>query len=88
MEAFESFVAVALEAEGLVVSSAVKFPIRIETARGPQTHGFEVDLVEARGDKLVLASVKSFLGSAGVQADAVLATGAFSRQRETLRDAE
>lgn len=76
MEAFESFVAVALEADGFVVSSGVKFPVKIltsKTARAEfQTHGFEVDLVAARSDKLILATVKSFFGSRGVAAEHVL----------------
>ncbi len=82
MEAFEQFVAVALEAEGglgsdagLVVSSAVKFPVRRQTKKTGhqefQEHGYEVDLVGARSDKLVLATVKSFFGSRGVVADDV-----------------
>ena len=75
MEAFESFVAVALEAEGLVVSSAVKFPVRLQTRRVDrveiQTHGYEVDLVGARADRLILATVKSALGSRGVVAEHV-----------------
>lgn len=75
MEAFESFVALALEAEGLVVSEAIKFPVRLQTRRKDhveiQTHGYEVDLVGARADKLVLASVKSYLGSHGVVAEHV-----------------
>lgn len=75
MEAFESFVAVALEAEGLVVSEAVKFPVRLQTRRRDrvevQTHGYEVDLVGSRADRLVLATVKSYLGSHGVMADQV-----------------
>ena len=78
MEAFESFVAVALESEGFVVSEAVKFPVAQVTRKAAyeevQTHGFEVDLVAARADRLVLATVKSFFGSQGVQADHV--TGA------------
>lgn len=36
-----------------------------------QIHGYEVDLVGARADRLVLASVKSFFGSRGVVADHV-----------------
>jgi hypothetical protein len=68
VEAFESFVAVALEAEGLVVSSAVKFPVRLQTRRVDrveiQTHGYEVDLVGARADRLVLATVKVLPGLA------------------------
>ena len=34
MEAFESFVALTLEAERLVVSEAVKFPVTRLTAKG------------------------------------------------------
>ena len=75
MEAFEAFVALTLEAEGLVVSEAVKFPVTRPTAKishaEVQTHGFEVDLVGASAAKLVLASVKSFFGSRGVFATAV-----------------
>ncbi|WP_422733882.1 hypothetical protein ACN26Y_28575 [Micromonospora sp. WMMD558] len=72
MEAFESMVALALEDEQLVVSEAIKFPVTRQTTSGRQTHGFEVDLVAARRDKLVLASVKSAFGSRGVVADHVL----------------
>jgi hypothetical protein len=76
VEAFESFVALALEAEGLVVSEAIRFPVRLQTRRKDhveiQTHGYEVDLVGARGDRLVLASVKSYLGSHGVVAEHVM----------------
>ncbi len=75
VEAFESFVAVALEAEGLVVSSGVKFPVTLQTRRADhqevQTHGYEVDLVGARADRLILATVKSYLGSRGVVAEHV-----------------
>ena len=71
MEAYESFAALAMETEGLVVSEAIKFPVKRQTGKVNyaefQTHGFEVDLVGARRDKLVLATVKSFFGSAGVQ---------------------
>ena len=76
MEAFEAFVAVTLEAEGVIVSEAVKFPVTRQTTRSDrvemQTHGFEVDLVAARADKLILATVKSFFGSTGVIADDVI----------------
>lgn len=72
MEAFEQFVALAMESEGLVVSSALKFPVKRRTRKAAyeewQTHGFEVDLVAARSDRLVLATVKSFFGSRGVVA--------------------
>ena len=71
MEAFESFVALALEAEDFVVTGPVKFKISKKTKKTAkdeyQTHGYEVDLVGSRGDKLVLVSVKSFLGSGGVK---------------------
>jgi hypothetical protein len=72
VEAFEMFVALALESEGLVVSEALKFPVPLQTSSGLQTHGFEVDLVGARADRLVLASVKSYFGSYGVHADQVM----------------
>lgn len=80
MEAFESFVALTMEAdtEGghLGVSEAVKFPVTRQTAKTShvetQTHGFEVDLVGARRDRLVLATVKSFFGSRGVVAQHVM----------------
>lgn len=75
MEAFEQFVALAMESEGLVVSGALKFPVRLQTRKAAyaefQTHGFEVDLVGARRDRLVLATVKSFFGSRGVVAEEV-----------------
>lgn len=85
MEAFESFVALTMDAEGLVVSEAVKFPIklRVPSREGFQTHGFEVDLVGANSRKLVLASVKSFLGSRGVAAEYV--TGARTNQAANRR---
>jgi hypothetical protein len=78
VEAFESFVALAMEDEGPVVTSSVKFPVTRRTAKAKyietQTHGFEVDLVGANATKLVLASVKSFFGSRGVVARHVDAT--------------
>ena len=78
MEAFESFVAISLEAERFVVSPAVKFPVRLPTRKQAygeiQTHGYEVDLVAARADRLVLATVKSFFGSRGVVAEHVTGT--------------
>jgi hypothetical protein len=75
VEAFEQFVALFLEQQDFVVSSAVKFPFARRTRRTDhkevQTHGYEVDLVGARGDRLILATVKSFLGSRGVVSDHV-----------------
>ena len=95
MEAFESFVAVALETEGYVVSSSVKFPVARQMAKAAyaevQTHGYEVDLVAARGDHLVLATVKSFFGSQGVKADHVTGQTVNARWRKAyalLNDAE
>lgn len=76
MEALEQFVALALETEGLVVSSALKFPVKRRTGKLAyeewQTHGYEVDLVGARSDRLVLALVKSYFGSRGVAAEHVI----------------
>ncbi|MCA1704080.1 MAG: hypothetical protein LC808_12775 [Actinobacteria bacterium] len=46
------------------MSEAVKFPVSRQTSKisyeEHQTHGFEVDLIGARADKLVLATVKSY----------------------------
>lgn len=86
MEAFESFVAVALESEGYVVSPAVKFPVELPTKKAAyteiQTHGYEVDLVAARADRLVLATVKSFFGSRGVAWDHVTGDTNVERSRK------
>lgn len=72
MEAFEQFVAIAMEQEGLVVGGAQRFRMRRRTRKAAheewQEHGYEVDLVGARRDRLVLATVKSHFGSAGVAA--------------------
>jgi hypothetical protein len=71
MESYESLVALAMQAENLLVSGPVKFKIKMKTARKIydeyQEHGYEVDLIGMRHDKLVLATVKSFLGSGGVK---------------------
>lgn len=79
MESFEQFVAVAMDSEGLIVSEAVKFPVQRRTEKQmhveTQTHGYEVDLIGARADRLVLATVKSFFGSRGVVSDHVTGTG-------------
>lgn len=65
-----------MESEGLVVSGALKFNVKRKTRKAAydeyQTHGFEVDLIGARRDRLVLATVKSLFGSRGVVADHVL----------------
>jgi hypothetical protein len=71
MEAFENFVALALESEGFVVGGPYKFPLTFKTKNKNydeyQKHGYEVDLIGANQDQLVLASVKSFFGSGGVK---------------------
>lgn len=86
MEAFEQFVALAMEAEGLIVSEAIKFPVQRQTGKTShtevQTHGYEVDLVGARADQLILATVKSFLGSRGVAAEDVTGSTANDRARK------
>jgi hypothetical protein len=51
-----------------------------------QTHGYEVDLVAARADMLVLASVKSFFGSRGVAAEDVAGVGRYSTHYKLLND--
>lgn len=70
MESFEHLCKVSLEGEGFIVTGNQKFFVRRQTRRSSydeyQTHGYEIDLVGARGDKLILAEVKSFFGSVGV----------------------
>lgn len=89
MEAFETFVALALEEDGFIVSPAVKFPVRRQVRKASraefQEHGYEVDLVAARADRLVLATVKSFLGSRGVAAEAVTGETTDERRRGMYR---
>jgi hypothetical protein len=87
VEAFESFVAVALESEGYVVSSAVKFRVQRRTKKVAyeewQEHGYEVDLIGARAGRLVLATVKSFFGSQGVRAEHVTGESDDERWRKS-----
>jgi len=69
MEGFEHVCKVALEADNFVVATNLKFPVKRQTSKKTleiQEHGYEVDLVGARRDKLVLASVKSYFGSQGI----------------------
>lgn len=70
VEAFEHVAKVFLEAQGYAVSTNVKFFIRRRTKKQAyeeyQEHGYEVDLVAARADELLLGSVKSFFGSFGL----------------------
>lgn len=74
MESFEQLCRVALEEEGFAVTGNVKFFVRRRTRKQEheeyQEHGYEVDLVAARSRKLVLAEVKSYLGSQGVSRQA------------------
>lgn len=60
-KSFEQFVAAAMEAEGLIVSEAIRFPVQRRTRKAihdeVQTHGHEGDLIGARADRLVLATV-------------------------------
>ncbi len=90
MEAFEQFAAIHLEQEGLVVAGPVKFPVTRQTKRKDypevQTHGYEVDLVGVCADRLVLATVKSFLGSRGVQAKEVIGEAGNVRAYALLND--
>lgn len=95
MEAFEQFVALAMETEGLVVSGALKFPVRRLTRKKNyeewQTHGYEVDLIGANSEKLVLATVKSFFGSRGVVSDHVMGERGYTSwyallNQEDIRD--
>ncbi|XXY52848.1 hypothetical protein WME91_17115 [Sorangium sp. So ce269] len=78
MEAFEHVCRVALEAEGYAVSTNVKFYVVVPTKKKDrsesQRHGFEVDLVGANARSLILASVKSFFGSVGVQSASLSST--------------
>jgi len=63
----------------------VKFPVERQTRKAAytehQTHGYEVDLVGARANRLVLATVKSFFGSRGVAAEHVTGSGGDRRSR-------
>jgi hypothetical protein len=92
MEAFESFVALALEAEDFVISGPIKFKIKKKTKNTKlevhASHGYEVDLIAARADKLVLVSVKGFFGSDGVRPNEVLGTVANSSGYKMLNDVE
>lgn len=94
VEGFESFCKVAMETEGLVVSGGVKFPVARPTKKAPypsgiqetQTHGYEVDLVGADANRLVLASVKSYFGSRGVLAAEVTGAAGDTGRYRLLND--
>ncbi len=70
MDAFERFVAVALEADACAVYEGVRFCVEDESATGTQD-GCEVAVVAARPDCLVLAMVRSLFASRGVVAEHV-----------------
>ena len=67
----------------------MKFPVRRQVRKASrvefQEHGYEVDLVAGRADRLVLATVKSFLGSRGVAAEAVTGETSDERRRGMYR---
>ena len=71
MEGFEHVVRLYLERLGFVVATNVKFKLAKKTAKvgrdETQTHGYEIDAIAARADRLLLGEVKSFFGSTGVQ---------------------
>ena len=71
-----------MKAENLHVSGPIKFMIKRKTKKKAydeyQEHGYEVDLVGMRKDKLVLSTVKSYLGSQGVKFKDVAATSGSS----------
>ena len=78
MESFEAVVAAALEAENYVVSGPITikwFSPGQPKVKGQQPNRLEIDLVAARGDRLVLATVKSFFGSGGVYPNDVMGKG-------------
>lgn len=89
MESFEHLCKVALEAEGFAVTSIAKFPVRRRTRRTEreeyQTHGYEIDLVGARGGKLVLAEVKSYFGSGGVTRQHFVGLGGALQSKQSER---
>ena len=83
MESYEHVAKVWLESKGYAVSSGVKFMLKLPTKKKvwdeEQEHGYEVDLVAARGDKLVLVNVKSYFGSKGLSLVGLKRENMFSR---------
>ena len=94
MEAFESFCKLAIEAEHLVVTSGVKFPIARETKKVPKrapsrrsrSTATRSTSSGARAGRLVLGSVKTYLGSKGVRAGDVRGEGAETGRYRLLND--
>ena len=83
MESYEHVAKVWMESKGYAVSTGVKFMLRLPTQKKAwdeeQEHGYEVDLVAARGDKLVLVNVKSYFGSKGLSLVGLKREKMFSR---------
>lgn len=65
MESFEQVAKVFYQARGYVVTSNVKFPVRRQTRKAAyaefQEHGYEINLVGARAESLMLASLSEVL---------------------------
>jgi len=72
MKVFESFAALAMETEGLVVNAAVEFKFQVKTSKQDPTQTkdqtYVVDLVGVSSNKLVLALVRPSLASPGARA--------------------
>jgi hypothetical protein len=72
MKVFESFAALAMETEGLVVSEAVKFKFQVKTSKQDpaqtKDQTYVVDLVGLSFNKLVLALVRPSLAGQGTRA--------------------
>jgi hypothetical protein len=83
MESYEHVVKVWMESKGYAVSSGVKFMLKLPTQKKvwkeEQEHGYEVDLIAARRDKLVLVNVKSYFGSKGLSLVGLQREKMFSR---------
>lgn len=89
MEAFEHVVNVYLQTQGYAVTTNVKFPVRQRTRRRDraeyQTHGYEVDIVGARGGELLLGEAKSYFGSRGLVRDHFVGLGGSSETARALQ---
>lgn len=85
MESYEHVAKIWIEAQGFVVSSGVKFMLKLPTKKKSrkeaQEHGYEVDLIAARQDRLVLVNVKSYFGSKGLGLTGLKNEKMFSRDQ-------
>lgn len=90
MESFEQFVAVAMQSEGLVVTGPFRFKIGYLNLtpdfKGKQDTPYEIDLIGASRERLVLATVKSFFGSQGARPKDVLGTGKDASHYRMIND--